>query len=227
MTLWRRSNIVVLCVFLVAILVTPFFVISGDPGPDIEPGMTPKDIKEALQKYEDDNRGTPYLDPSGVYFCSIKSRDDVFQANMFRLEVKVYPSNGRWPGVEIDPIHNVAKEVVETVWIKIRGIDVPGMHESIQPDYENKSHVRIARHRQRHAEGSHYAWDMLNRVEIKWLTNPKRIEGTVYVTCDLYLEIAGVALSFSDMLEDEGYGLPIKEDGDRYDWGRRLPKLIN
>ena len=223
MTLWRRSKIVLCIIGLVVVLVAPFMVIGGDPGPDIEPGMTPQDIDDALQRYEDENRGQP--DPSGVFFCSIKNRDDVFQGNMFRLEVKVHPATGRWPGIYFDPTHNVAKEVVETVWVRIRGIDTPGMHESIQPDYRNESHIRIARHRERHVESSHFAWDILNRAEIKWLTNPERREGTIYVTCDLYLEIAGVSILFADYLADEGYGLPISGEGDRYDWGRRIPKL--
>ena len=204
-----------------AVLAVPFLVIGGDPGPDIESGMTPEEIEEAMKEYEDANRPQSDADPSGVFFCSIKSRDDVFQGNMFRMEVKI---DQGWPGIEIDVAHNVAKERVETVWVKIRGVDVSGMHEYQQPDYPNEHHTRIARHRKRHAESSHFAWDILNRVEMKWLTNPERVVGTPYITCDLFLEIANATILFRDFLIDEGYGLPIEDEGDRWDWGRRIPQ---
>lgn len=215
MTTFRRRLTVTVISVAIVVIITPFLVIGGDPGE--------KTPEELAQEHMERDLGYPVEKPSGVFYCSIKSRDDVFQANMFRMEVKVYPASGNWVGKAFDPEENIANEIVETVWIKIRGVDSPGMHEFRQPNW-TEHHTRIARHRQRHTEGSKFAWDMLNTIEIKWLTNPERTEGELYVTCDLFLEIAGNTVSFAAILDDEGHGLPIYHEDERYDWGRRVPR---
>ena len=105
-------------------------------------------------------------DPSGVFFCSVKSRDDVFQGNMFRTEVKVHPTSGNWPGLSFDSTNNVNSETTATAWVKVRGVDCPAMHESGEPDWV-PHHDKLARHRRRHTESALWAWNTLSGIKNK------------------------------------------------------------
>ena len=223
----QYGNALLLLVVAILLMVVVTAVLLSFGSSDPSDYVVPEDLMPTDPEYYQSDE-EPEEKPSGVFYCSIKNRDDVFQANIFRLEVKTHPADGEWPGSKVDDMTGV-KEVIQTIPIRIRGVDAPGMHESNQPDWK-EHHVRIARHRARHAEGSAFAWDVLNRFEIKWLTNvDKKIfhlgPGNLrYVVCDMYIEMGGSTVSFADLLMDEGHALPASIE-QRWDWGMRFPKL--
>ena len=102
---------------------------------------------------------------NGEFYARVLHEHDLHDVNVYEVEVKVIPSTGRWPGVQV--VNETIKEVNIHTLIRIRGLSGPGDHLS-----RLRSHVAVEREREYFIDAMEFLWKVLSAHEYLILSGP-------------------------------------------------------
>ena len=147
----------------------------------------------------------------GEFPFRVRIRDHMISANSWFAEVRVYPSQERFPNIRVE--RDSTLEASVRVILKIAGIEVPPPASDFY-----RWHRATEREESRFDASMHYTWRLLSASEYCVIANPKDIGGLI--EGDVYVVIGGVRLNLADRLVEDGFAL--REEN--IDWGLRHPR---
>ena len=162
-----------------------------------------------------DNPDTMEVKGKGEFYFRVQYRDDLHNAAYMFGEVKVKPSEGKWPGVDVNINKGYSHEVNAHINFQIRDISVPLVEVS-----RARPHIQVERERRRGDAAASYVWAIISQSETLIISQPTAV-GYNVIEGDLFAVIGGLRLNVADMLNADGHG----RIGDaEWDWGLRIPE---
>ena len=153
----------------------------------------------------------------GEFYARVLHRDDLHDVNLYEVEVKVFPSTGKWPGVSL--VNETVKELNIHTLIRIRGLSAPADHRS-----RLRPHVRVEQEREYFVDAMSFIWKLVSAHEYLILSNPMLVEsppgsGALVTEVDAFLEVGGIRVNLVDTIIFAGHADSSRGGG--HDWGMR------
>ena len=186
---------------IITILLCTPYLISGSSSGDEDWSANGKEV----------SRG------SGEFYARVLHEHDIHNVDVYEAEVKVVPSTGRWPGVQV--VNETIKEVNIHTLIRVRGLSVPVDHGS-----RLRPHVAVEQEHRYFVNAMEFVWRVLAAHEYLILSDPVLVEsppgsGAMVTEVDAFLEIAGTRVSLANTIIFAGHA--DKGEAGDYNWGSR------
>lgn len=157
----------------------------------------------------------------GEFYARVLHEHDVHNVDIYEVEVKVIPSTGNWPGVNVT--NDTIKETNIHTLIRIRGLSVPIDHDS-----RLRPHITVEQEHQYFVDAMEFVWKVLSAHEYLILADPVLVEspagsGALVTEVDAFLEIGGTRISLADTIIFAGHADTGRAGS--HNWGSRsVPK---
>lgn len=197
-----RFYLALLTIAICCLAMIPMLSQSGSDGTDTDDPPAPPKLKAE----------------GGQFYARVVLRDDILAVNEFFAEIKIHPTDKRWPGAEIKPREAYSEEVNLKTNIRIRGISVP----TILPN-PNQPHQYVERERDRFDDAVHFVWGLISdnktpNARPLILANPTVAKDGL-IEVDMWVMVGGHTLNVAVMLVKDGHARYGNQTD--WDWGHR------
>ena len=192
---------------------TVYFASGSGPGV-AEPGFPPRreipveDVPALrspdLEDFESD----------GEFNAWLKHPEDVFEPNLIRLSIRLFPETNRFPGMQEADVNRLDDMIVQAT-VRVDDISVPLWNTQIA----NRPQSHIQREKARGREALEFCRRAILNASGLLVVNPRYAKDDRQVHCRLVLlDEQGDKVDLAELLVKNGFG-----SRDVLDWGRRMP----
>ena len=191
---------------------TVYFASGSGPGV-AEPGFPPRreipveDVPALrspdLEDFESD----------GEFNAWLKHPEDVFEPNLIRLSIRLFPETNRFPGMQEADVNRLDDMIVQAT-VRV-DVSVPLWNAQIA----NRPQSHIQREKARGREALEFCRRAILNASGLLVVNPRYAKDDRQVHCRLVLlDEQGDKVDLAELLVKNGFG-----SRDVLDWGRRMP----
>ena len=154
------------------------------------------------------------FESDGEFHAWLKHPEDVFEANLIRLSIRLFPEANRFPGVQEADVNRFDDTVVQAT-IAVSDISVPLWNVQIA----NRPQSHIQREKARGREALEFCRRAILNASGLLVVAPRYADSDRVVHCRLeLLDAAGDRVDLGELLVKNGFAAR-----EVLDWGRRRP----
>ena len=155
------------------------------------------------------------FESDGEFNAWLKHPEDVFEPNLMRLSIRLFPNTNEFPGMRKADVNRFDDTVVQ-VTVALEDISVPLWNTQIA----NRPQSHLQREKARGREALEFCRRAILNASGLLVVNPRYAKDDRQVHCRLVLlDEAGDRVDLGALLVKNGFG-----SRDVLDWGRRMPQ---
>ena len=155
------------------------------------------------------------FESDGEFHAWLKHPEDVFEANLIRLSIRLFPEANRFPGMQEADVNRFDDTVVQAT-IAVSDISVPLWNVQIA----NRPQSHIQREKARGREALEFCRRAVLSASGLLVVAPRYSDSDRLVHCRLeLLDETGDQVDLGELLVKNGFG-----SRNELDWGKRIPQ---